>query len=253
MNKQLLIWVLATGMNGGAAAAGTPHASELRIATSYEQTVERDERAAGVGSEPALVCHTGVPSEKFSNAELACFAAYKELMRARRFEPALEVAVISCERHADHTGCRMVTGLPIAMGYENEETPRVVATETLRLAELVCTSGRRFKNILGHDVTGLICGHFARQFILAKDPEYVDVLPELTARHYASIYKPDIANRLYRTACGRWEHRASCGVGRTLDQQRANAGWLRMMGMDSATSKARVAARDEAREIYRRH
>lgn len=169
------------------------------------------------------VCETGAPTKRFANPLEACLAAYNTSLLNGKFDQALRYAALGCEKYHYTYFCSRVAALPHLMGYTDQPVPEVFISELRRVAHLVCVSEARFNNLAGADITGRLCAHFARQFVLAKDDNWrflpATALQPFADRFVDAIYDPRRAGELHKVACERWGYINSCRDARELGQQ----------------------------------
>ena len=156
------------------------------------------------------VCGTGFPIKELPDVAVACHVAYTHVLKGGDYEQAMHYALLGCEKYQDAGLCRRLGGLPLELGNQGITVPPAFKVSIRRAADAVCFSGKRFRAINGVDVTGRECGYFARLYGLARDPEYVHAFAPAAFRFYESIYAPELAARLYASACERLGSSHSC-------------------------------------------
>jgi hypothetical protein len=219
-------------------------------------TVDRDDYEANefhAQTTAETLCVVGGRSTRFHKPAYACQAAARDALEERDFDNALDYAFIGCTRHVSGANCREAAIIPLRMGMAGMQPPRSMAVRLQKLAHGVCSAGVRIVDIMDRDITGRECAHVARQFVLARDPEYRFALSPAARAFYEAIYDQGRAVRLMGDACNRGDLgvcEARFALGRQMDP-RDVADTLAMDDAEAGRpirSSATVAERNRALE-----
>jgi hypothetical protein len=128
-------------------------------------------------------------------------SVYDREADAGRFNNAFRYAVAGCERLKMLYLCREVADLPLHMASQGIVVPPGFAAEQKRITHLVCLSGGPFINSRGVNISGFLCGHYARQFTRAHELLRERGLHARALQYFDSIHDAALPSRLYQAAC----------------------------------------------------
>ncbi len=207
----IMLCAMLMGLCGWAGAASVTAQSPLRVdRRALEEVADRNERDTADKLRAIAVCGSGFVTQEVPDAAVACNTAYMHTLSGGDYNQAMRHAVQACEKY-QHIGlCRRAGGLPLLLGNQGIAIPAEFKAEIKRAASAVCYSGKRYRAINSVDVTARECDYFARQFGLAKDPEYTPAMELPAMRFFESLYEPQYAAKLYAVSCERLGSRHGC-------------------------------------------